>query len=489
VPYTATGHYSDGSSQDLTATAVWESSLPSVATVTSDGVVTTVGAGTASISATVGSVVGSADINVKVLSSISLSPPGTTIVHKGAVLVYTATGLYADGSNQDLTATAVWESTLTSVATVTSAGNVTTVGAGTTTINATVDGIVGSAKINVKVLSGIELSPATTKIVVGAPQQYTAIKHYSDGSTQTSSTGIQWSSSTPAVATIDANGVASGVSSGTTTITASIGAIHGTANLTVIALTGISITPATASILVGDTQLFTVNLRYSDGSSTPITTIPLASSVTSVATISGQGAKGVGRGVTTITATFLAFHGSATLNVGGTISLPVTGQTDCWDNTGAGINCAGTGQDGEVQAGVNPGLRWGYGNYVGVGDGCITDNHTGLMWTVNADSAGSITWQASLDYIKTLNSTGYCGFSDWRMPNRFEMRSLINHNEVNSSDWLMALLFTNVKRGYWSSTSDAGNTNRVWEVDMNTGEVYSALKSETICVWPVRGGQ
>ena len=36
----------------------------------------------------------------------------------------------------------------------------------------------------------------------------------------------------------------------------------------------------------------------------------------------------------------------------GTVQLPQTGQTKCYDMAGIEINCAGTGQDGEIRAGV-----------------------------------------------------------------------------------------------------------------------------------------
>ena len=41
------------------------------------------------------------------------------------------------------------------------------------------------------------------------------------------------------------------------------------------------------------------------------------------------------------------------LVLAGTIDLPQTGQTKCYDTSGTEIACAGTGQDGEIQAGVN----------------------------------------------------------------------------------------------------------------------------------------
>lgn len=51
-----------------------------------------------------------------------------------------------------------------------------------------------------------------------------------------------------------------------------------------------------------------------------------------------------------ITALFLLF---VTTNAfAGVIELPQTGQTKCYDSSGTEIVCAGTGQDGEIRAGV-----------------------------------------------------------------------------------------------------------------------------------------
>ena len=69
-----------------------------------------------------------------------------------------------------------------------------------------------------------------------------------------------------------------------------------------------------------------------------------------------------------------------------TIQLPQTGQTTCWDKNGNVIPCAGTGQDGDIQAGV----AWPNPRFTDNGDGTVTDNLTGLMWTQNANPAGKI---------------------------------------------------------------------------------------------------
>jgi len=64
----------------------------------------------------------------------------------------------------------------------------------------------------------------------------------------------------------------------------------------------------------------------------------------------------------------------AGLAFAGTVNLPKTGQTKCYDTSGVEISCPGTGQDGANQAGVAPPSPRFQVN----GD-CVTDNLTGLM--------------------------------------------------------------------------------------------------------------
>lgn len=165
------------------------------------------------------------------------------------------------------------------------------------------------------------------------------------------------------------------------------------------------------------------------------------------------------------------------------IALPKTGQTTCFDATGASIPCANTGQDGELQTGVaEPSPR-----YVvdGTGD-CVTDNLTGLMWTRDA-AAGPRTWQQALDYADTLS---LCGFDDWRLSNRKELRSLVNHSLANNASTFNTLGFTNVQPArYWSSSSYALVTTFAWFVTMGDGSVGADIKSTSYSVWPVRAGQ
>jgi len=132
----------------------------------------------------------------------------------------------------------------------------------------------------------------------------------------------------------------------------------------------------------------------------------------------------------------------------GTLNLPRTGQTKCWDTAGVEIPCAGTGQDGDIQAGV----AWPDPRFTDHGNGTVTDNLTGLMWTKDANlPKGYMNWYNAVDFCNNLNLGGY---SDWHLPNVNELESLINADEKNST-WLNAQGFANVQDYYyWTSTSE-----------------------------------
>ena len=177
----------------------------------------------------------------------------------------------------------------------------------------------------------------------------------------------------------------------------------------------------------------------------------------------------------------------------GTVDLPQTGQTKCYNTSGTEISCTDTGQDGDLRKGV----EWPYPRFMNNGDGTVTDNLTGLIWTQNAGTptvgscaGGYKTWQGALDYVTCLNSMNYLGHSDWRLPNVNELESLINADEPNSATWLTDQGFIGVQSGYyWSSSSGAGHTDGAWVVSVWGGSVSYNYEADGIYVWPVRSGQ
>lgn len=164
---------------------------------------------------------------------------------------------------------------------------------------------------------------------------------------------------------------------------------------------------------------------------------------------------------------------------------PKTGQTACYNVAGDVIDCANTGQDGDLQKGV----AWSDPRFT-VGTGaetdCVTDNLTGLMWVKSPDSA-TMMWQQALDYANGLT---LCGHSDWRLPNRKELGTLVNYGVSYSAAWLNTQGFSNVQgAGYWSSTTCAQYIGSAWMVGMNLGLMTASDKTVTVYVWPVRAGQ
>jgi beta-lactam-binding protein with PASTA domain len=136
--FTATGTFSDNSTQNLTGSVTWTSSPSSVATIVAGGLATGAGVGTSTISASSGGVTGSTVLTVTAatLQSIAVTPANPSIP-KSATQQFTATGLFSDNSTQDFTKSAIWTSANTSVATIAAGGLATGLGAGTSMISAT----------------------------------------------------------------------------------------------------------------------------------------------------------------------------------------------------------------------------------------------------------------------------------------------------------------------------------------------------------------
>jgi uncharacterized protein YjdB len=234
--FTATGTFSDGTTQDITAQVTWSSLNPYVAAVDSNGLATAIATGTVTITAIYGVVTGSTTltVNSKGQTSISLTP-ANPVISVAATQQFTATAKFSDGTTQDITTLAIWSSSNTIVAVINSGGLAVALAAGTTTITATSGGFSGSTTLTVTsaTLSSIAITPADPGILSGATQQFTATGTFSDGTTQDITAQVTWSSLNPYVAAVDSNGLATALAAGTTIITATSGTLSGSTTLTV----------------------------------------------------------------------------------------------------------------------------------------------------------------------------------------------------------------------------------------------------------------
>lgn len=181
--FTATGTYSDKSTQNLTTTVTWSSSSAAVASISnmsaSQGLATAASPGSTSIVATDGAIVSPAvTLTVSAvqptLVSIAVTPAATDVVG-GATQQFSATGTYSDKSTQNLTTSVTWSSSKTTVASVSNTmgtqGLATTTGAGSTSIVATQGPIVSPAAMLTATaptgLPTITTQPAGQTVTVG----------------------------------------------------------------------------------------------------------------------------------------------------------------------------------------------------------------------------------------------------------------------------------------------------------------------------------
>ncbi|MBF0632961.1 MAG: DUF1566 domain-containing protein [Magnetococcales bacterium] len=174
----------------------------------------------------------------------------------------------------------------------------------------------------------------------------------------------------------------------------------------------------------------------------------------------------------------IATHTATLGNVVLTPIVPRTGQTTSY----------AAGDDGALQKGV----AWPNPRFTDNSNGTITDNLTGLIWLKNANCFNTQTWTNALASANALAS-GSCGLTDgsvagnWRLPNRFELKSLIDYGHGTLPT---GHAFSGVQTvGYWSGSTSASDTSYAWYVDLGYGYVYSGGKTNSTYVWPVRGGQ
>ncbi len=168
---------------------------------------------------------------------------------------------------------------------------------------------------------------------------------------------------------------------------------------------------------------------------------------------------------------------------GGAVELAATGQVRCWDDSYVEVPCAGTGQDGDLQAGA----AWPSPRFEVDGD-CVSDRLTGLTWTRDANPFGTRSWHDALQDALDLE---LCGHDDWRLPSLVELRTLLHYDRPTGSYpdslyvWWESQGFTNVSTAPpWSGTSAAtGPTVGAWTLFSTWGKE----DDEEAIVWPVRG--
>jgi hypothetical protein len=248
LQFVATAIYSDGTNIAVTGMATWQSSDLGVAGISnaggSRGLATSLMKGATSISATFMNVTGTTTLSVTdaTVKQIQVTPFAPTIP-VGFERRLTATALYSDGTNRDITSLATWTSGEATTASVSDAlatkGLVDAVMAGTATITAQYAGVGGMTDVTVSpaVLKSLAITPAGPTVAAGAIQAFVATGTFDDGSTLDVTPLVTWTSSDLGVGDVSnadgSRGQATAFDVGTTTIQAQRGAVTATTTLTV----------------------------------------------------------------------------------------------------------------------------------------------------------------------------------------------------------------------------------------------------------------
>jgi hypothetical protein len=125
-------------------------------------------------------------------------------------------------------------------------------------------------------------------------------------------------------------------------------------------------------------------------------------------------------------------------------------------------------------------------SYVDLGNGAVRDNLTCLVWEKTPDTTQGL-WQENYDHCAGLASSGFAGFSDWRLPTRVEMTSIV---DFTRSPAVNATAFSGAPGGYhrtgsdWFETISGQSTaNYAWIFNLGSGltsNAYSKTDSTAV---------
>ena len=451
------------------ATIFWNTSNANVATVSSNGAVTSVDTGTAQIAASANGVSGIATITVlpQPVAAVNVTPPNQ-VIKVGQKFQFQAQPVDA-GGNPLSGRVVTWSSSDATVASVDNTGLVTGVAVGPATITATSEGKSGSAAVSVGAPTPavIVIAPTSLPLTVGQTGQLSATVKDSAGAV-IAGAAVSWSVDNSAVATITPTSgavtIVKGVSVGSATVTATSGPAHMGAAITVSPAPANSVVISPGSATLFPTQQLQLSATVTDAQGNPLSgqTVTWASNNTNVATVSTSGnVVAVAPGTATITATSGAVHGNATItvklvpvssvdvnpsgvslfigqtaqldavaldSVGDTLSL--TGRTVTWKSSkgsvasvnGAGLVTAGNIGNAVITATVDG--QQGFASVtvaqVPVANVLVTPSLDTLVLGQSTnlsaqpvDSAGdplsgrTVTWNSSDDNVAIVSSTGH----------------------------------------------------------------------------------
>lgn len=270
----------------------WSSSNNAIATVSNQGTITGVTAGTATITATSEGKTGTAAVTVTLnpVATITLAP-GSNTLGVGTNAPFIAT--LRDAGGVVLTNRVIaWNSSNVQVATVSSTGVVTGLSAGAATVSAVSEGRVGTASIVVlaRLASTVTLTPSTANIIIGSTLQLASQVTDPSGNILPDRP-ITYASDNSAIASVNGTGLVTALAPGAVKITANSEGKTGLANIVVspLPVATVQVTPGTATVLTGTTRQLNFEALSTTGSVLSGRNITWTSGAPSVASVSASG--------------------------------------------------------------------------------------------------------------------------------------------------------------------------------------------------------
>ncbi|WNS41137.1 Ig-like domain-containing protein [Paenibacillus sp. MMS20-IR301] len=299
---TLTATYADGTTEDVTAKAVWSSSNELVAFVKKGAVTTYKSAGTATISAAYGTLETSLEVEVGTVSKLTASSD-SVFLQSGGTKQLTLTAVAGDGSSSDVTASAAWASSDKSIA-LASKGLITGYTIGTATITATYNGASAAITVDVGTARHLALSETKLNLAVDADKALTLSATFADGTVTDVTSKAAWTSSDEAVAFAD-KGKITTYSEGNVTITAEYGGKKVTAAAAVGKSNKLSADSESINLRLNATRQLVLTALDANGTPSTVTDSAVWTAADeNIATVTKGLVTGYKSGATTITAVY-----------------------------------------------------------------------------------------------------------------------------------------------------------------------------------------
>lgn len=352
---TATGNFSDGTQQDLTAMANWGTSQATIAAVSGSGMVTGMTAGGAQISAAYQGITGTDAVTIQPATVVSISiSPGSPSVRKSKTLQLAATGTYSDGTQQDVTALAAWETAQPTIAAISSSGLVTGMAPGNAQVSAVYQSVTGTDMVTIQppALISIAISPSNLALGKGQSFQLTATGSFGDGTQQDLTNVVNWTTNLPNIAFVAVGGGVTGMAAGSAQISATSQGVTGTDAITVQApvLSSIAVNPKKSLLLIGESAQLAATGTWSDGSTTDVSQSATWSSSANAVSVGPSGSVwGKAAGKATIMAAVGSLSGTARVAVTSATAVALTikpAQTTIGIGNGKQLSAIATLSDG-----------------------------------------------------------------------------------------------------------------------------------------------